>query len=638
MEPRNHPIEWNYRVLIVDDQENIHDDFDDMLSSRSAETSTDDMAKAFLEEVDDTFLPNFELLHALSGDQACEVVKTAQESDAPIAVAYVDIRMPPGIDGIETIRRIRKIEKAIEIVIMTAYTDKPLPEIVRDMELLHKLLYIRKPFAREEVQQITMSLVQKWNIEQELVESRRQLTVNHRRLETVIDATGDAIGMFDDNGRLLFANRGYRQLFDLSENQLNEMSPAELEARVKARLQELEHPNEDPAARLENVESIMEEIRGEGDSTQRLFYRSAIPIEGDNGQGSGKVVSYRDMSKEAEIQRMKAEVVRLRAKLEPVGSFGEIVGKSKEMRELYALIERAAEGNVTVLIQGESGTGKELVARAIHYNSQRKAGPFIAINCAAIPESLVESELFGHERGAFTGAVSRQIGKFEQADKGTIFLDEIGDMRPSLQAKLLRVLQDRRIQRVGGRRDIPIDIRVLTATNHDLDAAVKAGSFREDLYYRISAFPMVIPPLRERREDIFVLANHFLNQYAESIGKSIGGLSPEAIQLLVQYDFPGNVRELENIIERAVLLETEELLQVDSLPLEVPNPRTATVADPIMSVSGVILRLEEIERRAIIHALNVTGNNITKAAAALGIDRTTFHRKLNKYTQPEADE
>ena len=638
MKFKNHDTGWNNRVLIVDDQDNIHDDFDDMLCLGVSETATDGLAEAFLEETDNSFLPDFELFHASSGDRAYEMVKSAQDSDTPIAVAYVDIRMPPGIDGIETIRRIRKIEKNLEIVIMTAYTDKPLPEIVRDMELLHKLLYIRKPFAREEVQQITMSLVQKWNVEQELVENRRQLTVNHRRLETVIDATGDAIGMFDDNGSLLFANRGYRQLFDLSESQLNEMSPAELEARVKARLQELEHPNEDPAARLENVESIMEEIRGEGESTQRLFYRSAIPIEGDNGQGSGKVVSYRDMSREAEIQRMKAEVVRLRAELEPANAFGEIVGKSKEMRQLYSLIQRATEGNLTVLIQGESGTGKELVARAIHYNSQRKAGPFITVNCAAIPESLIESELFGHERGAFTGAATRQLGKFEQADKGTIFLDEIGDMQPSLQAKLLRVLQERRIQRVGGRADIPIDIRVLTATNHDLDSAVKSGDFRQDLYYRIAVFPITIPPLRERREDIPELANHFLNRYAESVEKSISVISPEALQLLVQHDYPGNVRELENIIERAVLLETEEMLQPGSLPLQIPKTQSAEAADPLVSVPNVIIPLEEIERRAIIHALNVTGNNISKAAEALGIDRTTFHRKLNKFTQSEADE
>lgn len=639
MNARNQNPEWNNRVLIVDDQENIHDDFDDMLfSGRSSETSTDDLAEAFLEETDDTFLPDLKLFHASSGEQAYAMVESAKDSGEPIAVAYVDIRMPPGIDGIETIRRIRKIDKNIEIVIMTAYTDKPLPEIVRDMELLHKLLYIRKPFAREEVQQITMSLVQKWNIEQELIENRRQLATSHRRLETVIDATGDAIGMFDDNGNLLFANHGYRQLFDLTKSQLDELSPADLEARISARLQALKLPDEDRIAQLENVENIMEEIDGKDHSTQRLFYRMAMPIENTDSDRGGSVVSYRDMSKEAEIQRMKAEVVRLRTELETTYSYDEIVGKSKAMRELYSLIRRATEGNITVLIQGESGTGKELVARSIHYNSQRKTGPFITINCTAIPESLIESELFGHERGAFTGASARRIGKFEQADKGTIFLDEIGDMQLSLQAKLLRVLQERHFQRVGGATNILTDIRVLTATNRDLEAAVKAGDFREDLYFRIAAFPIRIPPLRERLEDIPVLANHFLKKYVEDSGKSIRAISPEALQLLVQYDFPGNVRELENVIERAVLFETTEFLQPDSLSLQIPSVRSAEAIDSSASVSNVIVPLDAVERRAIIHALKVMGNNVTKAAEALGIDRVTFHRKLNKYNQPEVDE
>ncbi len=637
--PRNQNPEWNNRVLIVDDQENIHDDFDDMLfSGPSSETSTDDLAEAFLEEADDTFLPDLDLFHASSGEQAYAMVGSGKDSDEPIAVAYVDIRMPPGIDGIETIRRIRKIDKNIEIVIMTAYTDKPLPEIVRDMELLHKLLYIRKPFAREEVQQITMSLVQKWNIEQELIENRRQLATSHRRLETVIDATGDVIGMFDDNGNLLFANHGYCQLFDLTKSQLDQMSPADLEARIAARLQAFEVPDEDRITQLENVESIMEEIDGKDNSTQRLFYRMAMPIKNTGSDGGGTVFSYRNISKEAEIQRMKAEVVRLRTALETTYSYDEIVGKSKAMRELYSLIQRATEGNITVLIHGESGTGKELVARSIHYNSQRKAGPFITINCTAIPESLIESELFGHERGAFTGASARRIGKFEQADKGTIFLDEIGEMQLSLQAKLLRVLQERHFQRVGGATNIVTDIRVLTATNRDLEAAVKAGGFREDLYFRIAAFPIRIPPLRERLEDIPVLANYFLKKYVEDSGKSIRAISPEALQLLVQYDFPGNVRELENVIERAVLFETTEFLQPDSLSLQIPSVRSAEAIDSTASVSNVIVPLDAVERRAIIHALKVMGNNVTKAAEALGIDRTTFHRKLNKYNQPGADE
>ena len=289
-----------------------------------------------------------------------------------------------------------------------------------------------------------------------------------------------------------------------------------------------------------------------------------------------------------------------------------------------------------MLISGESGTGKELVARAIHANSDRKAGPFITVNCAAIPETLIESELFGHERGAFTGATTKRIGTFEEANRGTIFLDEIGNMELSLQAKLLRVLQERQIQRVGGTANIPVDIRVLTATNQDLEAAMEAGTFREDLFYRISTFPIEVPPLRGRREDIPLLADHFLKKYAEKATKSINAISPDALESLMQYDFPGNVRELENIIERAVLLETTELLQSSSLPSQILSMISS---QPILFSpdSTKILPFEEVERQALAHALKVMDNNVTKAAQALRIPRTTFYRKLKLYQLFESD-
>ena len=323
---------------------------------------------------------------------------------------------------------------------------------------------------------------------------------------------------------------------------------------------------------------------------------------------------------------MKTEVLRLRVKLETIHSFGKIVGKSQNMQQMFALTQRAAESDITVLISGESGTGKELVAHAIHSNSPRKSGPFVAVNCAAIPETLIESELFGHERGAFTGAITKRIGKFEHANRGTIFFDEIGNMPWVLQAKLLRVLQERQIQRVGGTTNIPIDIRVLVATNEILEAAVEAGTFRKDLFYRVAVFPIVVPPLRDRREDIPHLVNHILKKHAESMTKSIKAISADALRLLMQYDFPGNVRELENIIEHAVLLETTKLLQPSSLPPQISS-------QPILSSSDStgILPFEEIERQTLAHALKVMDNNITKAAQALKIDRSTLYRKLKLY-------
>ena len=285
-----------------------------------------------------------------------------------------------------------------------------------------------------------------------------------------------------------------------------------------------------------------------------------------------------------------------------------------------------------MLVQGESGTGKELVAKLIHYNCPRKAAPFVAVNCAAIPETLIESELFGHERGAFTGASTRRIGQFERAGGGTVLLDEIGDMPLALQAKLLRVLEEREVQRVGGTSTIPIDIRVIAATNRDLEIAVKEGGFRADLFYRLAAFPLVIPPLREHREDIPLLAAQFLKDHAERAGESMRGISPAALQRLLAYDWPGNVRELKNAIERALLLETADRLQVNNLPPQlssaVPSPTGPEAAvQPALS-------LQEAERRAIVRALEISGSNITRAAQVLEIDRTTLHRKLRKYDLP----
>ena len=316
----------------------------------------------------------------------------------------------------------------------------------------------------------------------------------------------------------------------------------------------------------------------------------------------------------------------LRTELETNHAFGEIIGKTEKMQHLFTQIQTAAVGDITVLIQGETGTGKELVAKSIYANSPRKAAPFVAVNCAAIPAELIESELFGHEHGAFTGAIKLQIGKFEQAHTGTLFLDEIGDMQLSLQTKLLRVLQERELQRIGGAKTISIDIRVLAATNQDLENVIRDGYFRRDLYYRLSAFPITVPPLRERREDIAFLADHFLKKYAAAAGRSIRAISADALQMLTQYDFPGNVRELENVIESAVLSETTDLLQPQSLSLHLTQEDSQADTD-----TTVILPLDEIERRAIVHALKVTDNNIPDAAQALGIGRSTLYRKLKEY-------
>ena len=620
------------RVLIVDDQPEIHDDFEEMLKPGPSGASTDELVAAFVSEPAKVFsLPEFELLHASGGEEACDIVRAARESNRPIAVVYVDVRMPPGIDGVETTRRMRAIDEDIEVVLMTAYTDKSLSEIVGGMTSLHKLLYIRKPFSREEIQQITLSLVGKWNVQRALAEKQRLLAASHQRLEAVLDATGDAMAMHDANGNLVFANKSFEALCGLTEPELKALRPEALAARFEERFQESGLRCRDDGLLFVERENLVQEVTVHPLPMQGLFYQSTTPVRDSRQETIGHLRVYRDVSREIEVERMKAEVVRLRAELETTYSFDGIVGDSPKMRQVYALMQPAVGSDITVLIRGESGTGKELVAKAFHYTGPRKTGPFLAINCSAVTDTLIESELFGHERGAFTGAIRQNIGFFERATGGTIFLDEIGDMPLALQTKLLRVLQEREILRVGGTTPIPVDVRVIAATNRDLEAAVKAGAFREDLFYRLAVFPVVIPPLRERRDDIPLLADHFLRKHAERLGKTICGFSRAALHTVLQYDWPGNVRELENTIERAVLLEMTEVLQAGSLPYDLSS---TAAAERDASSPSAILPLQDVERQAIAQALEVLAWNVGDAALALGVNRVTLYRKLKKYDLP----
>ena len=338
---------------------------------------------------------------------------------------------------------------------------------------------------------------------------------------------------------------------------------------------------------------------------------------------------------------LRAQVENLATELRRREGFATIIGTSSAIRSAVHLLGRAATSDVTVLLDGESGTGKEVAARAIHAESIRADGPFVAVNCGAIPEGLIESELFGHEKGAFTGAVSARRGSFEQADKGTIFLDEIGELRPDLQVRLLRVLQERSVQPVGGGAARPIDVRVIAATNRDLRDEVTAGRFREDLYYRLAVFPVHLPALRERESDIFLLASFFVERYAKRNRKTIHGFSPDAQRALERYRWPGNVRELENVIERATILEDEPRIRLSSLPPEVAaalnTNGTGAEGAHTNGVSGVtpsreaIVPLEEEERRIIRRALELTNWNIQEASRRLQIGRATIYRKIERY-------
>jgi len=329
---------------------------------------------------------------------------------------------------------------------------------------------------------------------------------------------------------------------------------------------------------------------------------------------------------------LRNEVENLRSELKEKYEFKNLIGQSGVMREVFRAVDKVVDSNVSVLIQGESGTGKELIARAIHYHSKlRSSKPFVAVNCSALPESLLESELFGHEKGAFTGAVGRRIGKFEVANGGTIFLDEIGLMSPAVQAKMLRFLQEREFERVGGNELVKVDVRVISASNKDLEEAVKKGEFREDLYYRIAVFPIKLPPLRDRKEDIPLLVAHFIDKYARQENKEIEGVTPDALELLMAYHWPGNVRELENAIERAIVLASTKEITPKDLPSSVRALGQKKIYEADNTLSSWIEKLEE---EALRQALLECEGNISQTAKKLGIGRATIYRKAKKYGLP----
>jgi two-component system response regulator HydG len=331
----------------------------------------------------------------------------------------------------------------------------------------------------------------------------------------------------------------------------------------------------------------------------------------------------------AKHRELGEEVRRLRHEAGRTAQPDEFIGQSNRMRPVYDMIERVADSETTVLVTGESGTGKELVAQALHRRSRRREHPFVAINCAAMPEGLLESELFGHTRGAFTDAKSDQVGLFLQANGGTLFLDEIGDMPLTLQPKLLRVLQERSVRPLGARAWTPIDVRLIAATNRDLESAIEEGRFREDLYYRVNVVHIALPPLRSRAGDVLPLAQHFLRLFASRTEKSVVGISAAAAEKLVAYSWPGNVRELQNCIERAVTLARYDQLAAEDLPEKVRKYRSAHVLVPGDDPSE-LAPLEEVDRRYIVRVMEAVGGNKTAAARILGLDRKRLYRMLER--------
>lgn len=327
------------------------------------------------------------------------------------------------------------------------------------------------------------------------------------------------------------------------------------------------------------------------------------------------------------------EIESLRENIKKEYSFSNIVSADSRMQDVFKLVTKVLNNDITVLIYGESGTGKELIARAIHYNGNRKNAPFVVVNCASIPRELLESELFGHEKGSFTGAHQRKLGKFEIANGGTIFLDEVGELEMLLQAKLLRVIQEKAFDRVGGTELIKTDVRIISATNRDLKEAVDKKEFREDLFYRLNSFPIYIPPLRHRKGDILVLAQHFLESLSKKLGKDVKGFSKKALKLIYDYPWPGNIREMENTIERCMIIAERDIIDVEDLPTHLRTADSVIASDFTGNLfsDDTIIPFEKLKEESIRHALKVTKGNIVEAAKKLHLGRATIYRLMERY-------
>jgi len=439
-------------------------------------------------------------------------------------------------------------------------------------------------------------------------------------LQSLFDELTDAVILYDTRHIITGVNKAAEQLFGMSAE---EMVGRECREVFRCRMCDPHCGLELGLSRKQGSTTGTVRIYGEN-GRERLAVIRTSPIYWDHGKLEGALLVVKDVTEEGEPHHR------------------EIIAESPQMREVMNFVRRvAASEATTILIEGENGTGKDLIAKTIHYQSLRHTEPFIAINCAAIPETLLESELFGYEKGAFTDARAQKRGLFELADKGTLFLDEIGEIPLMLQAKLLRVLEEQCFRRLGGLKDIHVDLRVVAATNKNLREAVQEGAFRQDLYFRLNVIHITIPPLRERREDILPLARYFIEHYNRKFKRNIEGLSPEAEQLLLAHDWPGNVRELRNAIERAMILEESSVIRPSSLPNSItrsaPMVSFATASLPSGSAPGgeFGLSLEEHEKQLILRALEQTGWNQTRAARLLRITRDTLRYKMKKFNLRE---
>lgn len=565
----------------------------------------------------------------------------------------LDINMPE-MDGFEVCQRLKEnpVTQDIPVLFTTA--------VYRDTESVVKGLevggedYIVSPYEAEELRARVRVLVRLKKSKDALKEKNRELELANKNLirannflNSIMDWSDYSILTGDLQGTILTFNEGARRAFGYETEEIIGKPIGILYPKALGKPERVQQVIES----LIKTGRFEDEIEGVRKNQESFPVHTIFTLRKDeNGEPLGFVSISRDLSKEKklelaveqkeeELQRVTQELQRKDKELELRYKFKkDIIGYSPKMMQIFKIIEQVSQIDSNVLIQGESGTGKELIAKAIHYNSPRAKGPFRAVNCAALTETLIESELFGHEKGAFTGADRQKKGQFELAHKGTIFLDEIGEMSLTTQVKLLRVLQEREIFRVGGDNPIKIDVRIIAATNKNLEEEARKGNFRQDLLYRLNVIPIVLPPLRERGEDIQLLVNHFLKKTCERLGKKVK-MSPEVMHALVNYQWPGNVRELENVIERAVVFEESDTLTLNSLPQTIAehgilNP-LKNKKDPEF-VQGHYQELKEqalenFHKELLGWILTKHKGNVGAAARELGLDKSNFRKIIKRY-------
>lgn len=565
------------RILIIDDEESIRFTFKSFLSKEG-----------------------YEALTAKDYTSALEII-----SGVDLDLIFADVILG-GRTGIDILHEVKNRGMQCPVIIMTG---EPNIETATDAVRLGAFDYMPKPVRKETMLRITAQALR----HKSLLDDKKNLETENTRyrlnLEAMFKSLQDAIITVDDDMRVINANSAAERICGLSPSEIIEKEFTEVFCRCRKSCRNI-------LKETLKTKSVVEERRIEcrhQDRPGQVVLLTSSPLIDQAGNFVGAILVIRDITKLTHLER----------ELKERHQFHNIIGKNENMQKIYRLLEELADTETTVLITGETGTGKEPIARALHYEGIRAAKPLININCSVLSENLLESELFGHIKGAFTGAVKDKTGRFQMADGGTIFLDEIGDISPRIQLKLLRFLQEREFERVGDSNTIKVDVRVIAATNCDLREKVRLGEFREDLYYRLKVIEVALPRLNQRRDDIPLLINHFKDLFNKKLKKNIDGISNEVLTIFMRYPWPGNVRELEHAIEHAFVLCHDRTIMVDHLPSEIkeyfrsknPAPEKRSVDEP----------------REILRALKETGWNKAKAARLLGMSRQTIYRKIDEY-------